>query len=443
MVRQVCDLSRGGQSRDSAAFDAAPSPRAAFDSLVRLALDEPGILGLVLTGSQAREGMATDRSDYDVYVVVDGGGDDGEGALARELLGLDGFRSTHLDLGVMSLEDFRAHALPGTETWWNAYSFVGAKVVFDRRSPHCSPPMPASVARRPCSCSPTTSTRSGSTSGSASAASPRPCSQSRKRTCLRTMNREITGSVDDYDPMDTFDQAGAEHYDDSAVRGDEEQTVAALAGLAGGGPALELAIGTGRIALPLAARGVRVDGIDLSEPMVAKLRAKPGGADLSVTIGDFADVAVAGRYRLIYLVFNTLFNLLTQDAQVRCFQNAAEHLTDDGVFVVEAFVPGYLHRLRDNQYVDAEEVGVGHVKFDVARHDPVAQRLDENHVRLSRDGVRLVPVVCRYAWPGELDLMARIAGLRLAERWGAWDRRPLTADDRNCISVYERASASA
>ena len=238
--------------------------------------------------------------------------------------------------------------------------------------------------------------------------------------------------------MDSFDEAAAQIYDQTDVRGDEQATVALLAELAQGGPALELAIGTGRIALPLAARGIRVDGIDMSEAMVRQLRAKPGGEHLSVTMGDFADVGVDGTYTLIYLVFNTLFNLLEQDDQVRCFVKAAMHLTDDGLFVVEAMVPAYLYRLRDDQHVDAEEIEVGRVTFDVGRHDPVRQRLEESHVVLSPDGVQLFPIVCRYAWPSELDLMARIAGLRLRDRWAGWERERFTAASRNCISVYGR-----
>ena len=124
------------------------------------------------------------------------------------------------------------------------------------------------------------------------------------------------------------------------------------------------------------------------------------------------------------MVFNTLFNLLTQDDQVRCFENVAAHLTDDGSFVVEAIVPDYLYRLRNDQYVDAEAIGVDEVRLDVGRHDPVTQRLDEKPRHLSRDGVRLYPIVCRYAWPSELDLMARIAGLRLKERWAAGTENP-------------------
>lgn len=237
--------------------------------------------------------------------------------------------------------------------------------------------------------------------------------------------------------MTSFGEDTAEIYDDTA-RGDESETVEFLEKLAGGGPALELAIGTGRVALPLAARGVRVDGIDLSAAMVAKLRAKPGGDQISVTVGDFADVPVPGTYPLIYLVYNTLFNLLTQEDQIRCFDNVARHLTDDGRFVVEAFVPTFLYRLRDDQYVDAQAIGVAEVWLDVGRHDPVTQRLDETHVALTREGVRLYPIVTRYAWPSELDLMARIAGLRLLERWAGWSGEPLDANSARHISVYGR-----
>jgi SAM-dependent methyltransferase len=199
-----------------------------------------------------------------------------------------------------------------------------------------------------------------------------------------------------------------------------------------------LAIGTGRIALPLAARGVRVDGIDISPPMVEQLRAKPGGNQITVTIGDFADVAVPGSYQLIFVVFNTLFNLLTQNDQVRCFENVAAHLTADGAFVVEGFVPAYLHRLRNDQFVNAESISVGEVRLDVGRHNAATQQLDESHISLTGEGIKLNPIVCRYAWPSELDLMARIAGLRLKERWAGWKREPFDSASRNCISVYGR-----
>ena len=240
-----------------------------------------------------------------------------------------------------------------------------------------------------------------------------------------------------FDPLAAFGPAVAARYDDEP-RGDEGESVACLARLAGDGPALELAIGTGRVALPLAATGVRVDGIEVSQAMVDRLRAKPGGDALDVTLGDFADVPVDGRYPLVYLVFNTLFNLLTQDDQVRCFANVAEHLTDDGVFLVEAFVPTWLHRLRDDQYVDAERIEADRVTLDVGRHDPVAQILDESHVTFADGAVRVTPIVCRYAWPAELDLMARLAGLRLLSRYGGWSGEPFTASSRQHVSVWAR-----
>lgn len=241
-----------------------------------------------------------------------------------------------------------------------------------------------------------------------------------------------------YDPRMSFDEESAEGYDEGGTRGDTAEAVAFLAQLAAGGPALELAIGTGRIALPLAVQGIRVDGIDFSPAMVAKLRAKPGGDQIAVTMGDFAEVAVQDSYRLIYVVFNTLFNLLTQDDQVRCFENVAAHLTEDGVFLVEAFTPNFLMRLRNNQYVDAEAVEVSEVWLDVGRHDLAKQLLEESHVVLSREGVRVYPIVSRYAWPSELDLMARIAGLRLKERWGGWNREPFTGASDMHVSVYRR-----
>lgn len=240
-----------------------------------------------------------------------------------------------------------------------------------------------------------------------------------------------------FEPATSFGADVAARYDDD-LRGDEEETVDFLAELAVDGPVLELAIGTGRIALPLAQRGLRVDGIDLSPEMVAQLRRKPGGDQIAVTMGDFAAVDVPGVYRLVYVVFNTLFNLLTQDDQVRCFGNVAAHLNDDGSFLVEAFVPTFLHRLRDRQYVDAEAIAIDEVTLDVGRHDPVGQLLDESHVSLSAAGVRVTPIVTRYAWPSELDLMARIAGLRLVARWAGWNREPFGANSTRHVSVYSR-----
>jgi SAM-dependent methyltransferase len=241
-----------------------------------------------------------------------------------------------------------------------------------------------------------------------------------------------------YKPQMSFDEATAQTYDDLAVRGDEAATVDFLADLACGGPVLELAIGTGRIALPLAARSLQVEGIDFSSAMLDQLQRKPGGDQIKTTLGNFADVPVTGSYRLIYLIFNTLFNLLTQEEQVHCFQNAADHLAEDGRFVVEAGTPAEWYGLRNNQYVDLEGLEVGVVRLDVARYDPLTQRLEETHVVLSEDGIQLNPIVTRYAWPSELDLMARLAGLRLLERWSTWTRAPFTADSKNCISVYGR-----
>ncbi len=224
--------------------------------------------------------------------------------------------------------------------------------------------------------------------------------------------------------------------DPGRLRGDEDATVAFLRGLSGNGPVLELAIGTGRIARPLAAQGVRVDGIDISQAMVDVLRTQPGGDNIAVTMGDFAEVPVSGTYRLIYLVYNTLLNLLTQDDQVRCFENVAKHLTGDGVFVVEALTPAALG-LVDQQYVHAEAIEVNSVWLDVAKYNPVTQLLDESHVSLNSRGVRLFPVVQRQIWPSEMDLMARIAGLRLKERWDGWEGQPYTATS-NVVSVYGR-----
>lgn len=242
--------------------------------------------------------------------------------------------------------------------------------------------------------------------------------------------------MENYEPRMTVDESVAHYY--NALRGDETAAVLFLEQLAKGTPALELAIGTGRIALPLAAKGIPVDGIDFSASMLAKLRAKPGADQIAVTLGDFADVGVTKSYGLIYVVYNSLFNLLSQDGQVRCFANVASHLSTAGAFVVEAFVPSYLHRLRGDQYVNAESVTVDRICLDVLRHDAPNQILEESHVSIGPAGVSLHPVVQRYAWPSELDLMARLAGLRLLQRWGGWTREPFTSSSQAHISVYGR-----
>ena len=239
-----------------------------------------------------------------------------------------------------------------------------------------------------------------------------------------------------YDPAAYGDQV-ADIYDRwHGDLPDTQHCAELLAELAGPGPALELAIGTGRVALPLAAAGVEVHGIDASERMVERLRAKPGGRDIPVTIGDFAEVAVEGRYRLVYLVFNTLFMLLSQDAQVICFTNVAARLSAGGVFVVEAFVPD-LGRFTRGQAVSVGQLGLEGARLDLAIHDPVAQRIDSQIVLVGPECMRLQPTLLRYAWPSELDLMARLAGLHLRDRWAGWRREPFTAAAEKHVSVYQ------
>jgi SAM-dependent methyltransferase len=240
----------------------------------------------------------------------------------------------------------------------------------------------------------------------------------------------------------TYGDRIAEIYDDSVEALDlpTEQTVEFLASLAGSGPVLELAIGTGRVALPLAERGIAVQGIDASDAMVAKLRAKPGGERIPVAMGDMADVAVEGRFALVYVVFNTFFGLLTQEDQVRCFRNVAEHLRDDGVFVLEAFFPDPA-RFDRGQRVSTQKVGIDEAWLDLASHRALEQRVDSLHVVIRQDGLKLYPVQIRYAFPSELDLMAQLAGLRLRERFGGWKHEPLTEESGRHVSVYELVSS--
>jgi SAM-dependent methyltransferase len=243
--------------------------------------------------------------------------------------------------------------------------------------------------------------------------------------------------VPDYDAS-TYGDRMAEVYDEwFAVPSDTEDTVGFLADLARPGPVLELGIGTGRIALPLAQKGYEVHGIDASETMVRKLRSKAGGEDMPVTIGNFAEVDIEGAFSLVYVVFNTLFALLSQEDQARCFSNVARRLREGGVFVIEAFVPDMTRWDRD-QRVEAKHVETDSVILGAAIHDPVEQRITSNHLLVSAKGIKMYPVRLRYAWPSELDLMARLAGLRLRERWGGWHREPFTASSAKHISVYER-----
>ena len=237
----------------------------------------------------------------------------------------------------------------------------------------------------------------------------------------------------------TYGDRISEVYDDMYGGISEiEPVVATLAELAKGGPALELGIGTGRIALPLRDKGVEVHGIDASHAMVAKLRAKEGAEAIPVTVGDFVDVGVDAKFSLVFVAFNTFFGLLTQEDQVRCFENVSRRLREGGVFVIEAFVPD-LARFVRGQTTQTSKVDADEVLLDVSHHDPVDQRIATQHIFLTEQGIRMYPVQLRYAWPSELDLMARLAGLRLRDRWSDWRRGPFTAESRSHVSVYEQA----
>ena len=208
-----------------------------------------------------------------------------------------------------------------------------------------------------------------------------------------------------------------------------------LAAVAGDGPALEFGIGTGRIALPFASRGVAVNGIDLSEAMVERLRAKPGGDEIDVTIGDFAKTRVEGTFSLVYLVANTIMNLTTQDEQVACFENAAAHLGPGGRFVIEVIVPGW-QRLPPGERFQAFDVSPRHLGFDEI--DVVTQASVSHHYWIEDGRVDVFSPPFRYVWPAELDLMARIAGMSPRERWGGWNREPFTVESRKHVSVWEK-----
>jgi Methyltransferase domain len=229
-----------------------------------------------------------------------------------------------------------------------------------------------------------------------------------------------------------YDAGSAAMFDPAVL----DPTVDFLAALAGDGSALEFGIGTGRVALPLSARGVPVHGIDLSAAMVDRLREKPGADRVDVTIGDFASTRVDGSFTLVYLVFNTIMNLTTQDDQVACFGNAAAHLEAGGCFVVEGGVPA-LRRLPPGETVVAFAVSPTYVGLDEYT-DLVAQTVYSHHYRVDGDGLKVSSTPFRYVWPSELDLMARIAGLTLRERWSDWNRAPFTGESRSHVSVWEK-----
>jgi SAM-dependent methyltransferase len=209
-----------------------------------------------------------------------------------------------------------------------------------------------------------------------------------------------------------------------------------LFNLSRGGRVLELGIGTGRIALPLSRCGVAVEGIDASEAMVAKLLSKPGGKKIPITMGNFADIPIEGEFSLIYVVFNTFFALLTQAEQIRCFKNVAQHLCDDGVFVIEAFVPD-LTRFTGMQSTRTVRIEDHEVQMDVSQIELDKQLISSQHLVLTEQGTRFYPVKLRYVWPAEMDLMAQLSKLQLRERWSDWKKNPFTAVSGKHISVYE------
>ncbi|HET9722785.1 MAG TPA: class I SAM-dependent methyltransferase [Actinomycetota bacterium] len=239
-----------------------------------------------------------------------------------------------------------------------------------------------------------------------------------------------------------FDEQVAARYDESAGEMFDpaliDQTVGFLVEHVGTGRALELGIGTGRIALPLARRGVPVHGIDVSEAMVSRLRAKPGGGDIGVTIGDFATTTAGGSFSLVYLVFNTIMNLRTQAAQVACFRNAAAHLEPGGCFVVEVGVPE-LRRLPPGETLRAFHVS--ETRWGLDEYDVATQGLTSHHLEIVEGKVERLSIPFRYAWPAELDLMAELAGMTLRERWGGWTREPFTSESDKHVSVWEKPAA--
>ena len=244
------------------------------------------------------------------------------------------------------------------------------------------------------------------------------------------------------DPDGYFGERVAEGYDDPADRMFQPEAVdpavSFLAELAGGGRALELAIGTGRIGLPLSQRGVPVHGIELSRAMAARLRGKPGGDDIAVTIGDMTTTRVDGTFTVAYLVFNTINNLTTQDAQAACFRNVARHLAPGGCFVIETVVPP-LRRLPPGQDIEAYRAGPDRIVSYSFDH---ATQTYRGHYAEFTDGTaEYYTIPFRYVWPSELDLMALLAGMRLRDRWADWNREPFTTDSRSHVSVWEKPSA--
>lgn len=245
--------------------------------------------------------------------------------------------------------------------------------------------------------------------------------------------------MDNYSPS-TYGDRMADVYDRIQGNGDASAAAAFLAELCAQlpdefAPVLELGIGTGRVALPLAARGIEVHGIDASPAMLEQLGAKAGSERINTILGDFADMSLEGRYKIIFAVFGTFFCLPSQEDQIQCLKQVALHLTPDGLFVLQASVPDFSGFVR-NQNVRVSSIEMDRVIVTITEHDPVTQRTTTQHIMITEQGIRLMPVCVRYAWPNELDAMAQVAGLVLRERWADWTRAPFGSTSRSHVSVY-------
>lgn len=238
----------------------------------------------------------------------------------------------------------------------------------------------------------------------------------------------------------TFGELYAEEYDELHDPGTTEDCVNLIAELAQGRTILELAIGSGRVALPLKSKGFDICGFDASPEMLELLKRKPGGSEIETWVADMADFALDRKFGFAFLVFNTLYNLTTQSAQVSCFQRVADHLEPGGLFLVEAFMP-YREGFERDQSLQAKRVSISTVWLEAAKHDPVTQTVDYQRIRITEDGSQLMPLAMRYVWPSELDLMAALAGLEPVEKWGGWHKQPLTASSDMYVALYARPAA--
>ena len=235
---------------------------------------------------------------------------------------------------------------------------------------------------------------------------------------------------------ETFGKLHADTYDALHDPGTTDDAVALLAELAGRGRTLELAIGTGRVALPLSQQGIEISGFDASPEMLAKLKEKPGGDRIPTSVADMASFDLGERFDFAFLIFNTIYNLTTQAEQVSCFKSVAKHLNPRGKFLVETFMPNR-ETFDNHQAVRTKHVSYNHVWLEAAQHDPVTQSISYQRIHITADGVSLSPLPMRYIWPSEMDLMAELAGMELIERWGSWQRAPFTKDSDMHVSVYQ------